>query len=919
MRRVFVTSAVAALLMCASGQVPWPISIRRAMRLLGDVSVQAQMLDTAAIVGRVLDASNLPVRGAVVSASSAELLGGDQVTSTDGTGRYRLGGLPPGSYVLRVVVPGFAPATRTAIVLDADATRSVDVRLEIAGLEQSVAVRAAVSSIDVSTASKVLRLDRLLLENLPTDRNVANIMNLAPGVNGQVAMGGVQQSNPLLLEGVNTSSVQTLGPWVSFNYNWLDEVQVAGLGAGAEVDDFSGAVQRSRLRSGSDEVHVAAEARWTAPGWVDSNTAALSASDRRSVAQQSERILASHDESVDLGGPIVRGRVWAFGGLQASRYDRQPALYDGPDSIDERDRRVLARIDSAPTRAFRAGGFYAYDRLWTRGDGLGPFDPIETTTTDLQPNHTWSANAKWLLGRSMFDLSGGGSGGRLSFDPTAPSTRSGPYPHWDAATNQDTGNVWTYYDFDSRRTVLSAVLRREQSAGGQRHSLDAGVQFERASFYSASGFPGGRAYTDQNGQPFRVALWGGSASEAVVHRAAVFGQDAWTLGPLTLEPGVRVTHNSGLVWQGRVVATVAVAPRFGVAWDVTPRHTTVLSAHIGRYFDALLTPNFAFADQQPQSPYITASVVGPDQFVELSRSTTSSMSIDPNISQPYFDQWLGGVEHAITPALSVNGQAIVRRYRNFMAFVDTGSVYTPVAVQDPGPDGIPGNADDGGSITVFRKANPGNEQYLFTNPAGAYRNYTAAQVIARYRARPGAELQASYTWSRSRGNVENTQRANAGGPELWTNGVYSDPNRAVNNEAPSSFDFTHDVKVLGTWHTTLLGGFAVSWVYRYHSGVSWARSVQSAGGVFVLYGVHVEPRGARQTPALNSVDMRVEKTVSLHRGRLGFLVDGFNVTNQGIPDPSYRRAVYEVSGPSFGAPLNWLPPRSARAAVRVSF
>ena len=38
-------------------------------------------------------------------------------------------------------------------------------------------------------------------------------------------------------------------------------------------------------------------------------------------------------------------------------------------------------------------------------------------------------------------------------------------------------------------------------------------------------------------------------------------------------------------------------------------------------------------------------------------------------------------------------------------------------------------------------------------------------------------------------------------------------------------DFTHDAKVLGTYHFPKWGGFNVSGFYRYQSGRPWARSV----------------------------------------------------------------------------------------------
>ena len=49
-----------------------------------------------------------------------------------------------------------------------------------------------------------------------------------------------------------------------------------------------------------------------------------------------------------------------------------------------------------------------------------------------------------------------------------------------------------------------------------------------------------------------------------------------------------------------------------------------------------------------------------------------------------------------------------------MGFIDTGATYTPVQLQDPGPDNKLGTADDGQFITVYNKS--GDTFYEMTNP-----------------------------------------------------------------------------------------------------------------------------------------------------------------------------------------------------------
>src|SRR5438105_8194674 len=133
-------------------------------------------------------------------------------------------------------------------------------------------------------------------------------------------------------------------------------------------------------------------------------------------------------------------------------------------------------------------------------------------------------------------------------------------------------------------------------------------------------------------------------------------------------------------------------------------------------------------------PSITAAVVGPEQFTEIDRSTDDTNDgMDPNLRHAYLDQALIGLERELLPDLSLHVQFVHRSFEKLMGFTDTGSAYVPLQRRDPGPDGQVGTADDGELITVFSKANPGNERYYFTNPPGSFRHYDAVQLIASKR------------------------------------------------------------------------------------------------------------------------------------------------------------------------------------------
>ena len=115
------------------------------------------------------------------------------------------------------------------------------------------------------------------------------------------------------------------------------------------------------------------------------------------------------------------------------------------------------------------------------------------------------------------------------------------------------------------------------------------------------------------------------------------------------------------------------------------------------------------------------------------------------------------------------------------------------------------------------------------------------------------------------------------------------------------------------------GGFTIGAIYRYTSGQAWARRA------FMVFGgggdaIKVEPRGSRRLPAINNLDLRIEKLIPVGRSaRLGVSADLFNVTNQAVPNSDVDFPVNVFSGPNLGDPWSWRDPRLLRIGVRMTF
>jgi len=93
------------------------------------------------VEGKVTDPKGAAIPGAAVTITN-QITKQDFTAITDGQGRYKVEGLPAGTYTVRVAVKGFNEGRREDVNVEDDATATIDVRLEIAPVEAEVKVAA---------------------------------------------------------------------------------------------------------------------------------------------------------------------------------------------------------------------------------------------------------------------------------------------------------------------------------------------------------------------------------------------------------------------------------------------------------------------------------------------------------------------------------------------------------------------------------------------------------------------------------------------------------------------------------------------------------------------------------------------------------------------------------------------------------
>src|SRR5678815_706408 len=79
----------------------------------------------ATLAGEVKDPSGAVLPGVTVEAASPALIQKVRTAVTDGSGRYRIEALPPGSYTVTFSLTGFAPVKREDLIVSGSGVLSL--------------------------------------------------------------------------------------------------------------------------------------------------------------------------------------------------------------------------------------------------------------------------------------------------------------------------------------------------------------------------------------------------------------------------------------------------------------------------------------------------------------------------------------------------------------------------------------------------------------------------------------------------------------------------------------------------------------------------------------------------------------------------------------------------------------------------
>jgi hypothetical protein len=92
----------------------------------------------SAVAGIVTDATGAVLPGVTIEAASPALIEKVRTALSDGSGRYRIEDLRPGTYKVTFTLTGFSTFVREDVVLETNFTASINAQLRVGTLEETM-------------------------------------------------------------------------------------------------------------------------------------------------------------------------------------------------------------------------------------------------------------------------------------------------------------------------------------------------------------------------------------------------------------------------------------------------------------------------------------------------------------------------------------------------------------------------------------------------------------------------------------------------------------------------------------------------------------------------------------------------------------------------------------------------------------
>ena len=271
------------------------------------------------ISGTVSDNTGGVLPGVTVTAASPALIEGQRVAISDSQGLYSIVDLRPGVYTVTFSLPGFSTIIREGIELTTGFTANIDSAMAVGGIEETITVTGAAPVVDVQNVRRQTLVTDEVLSTLPmSTKHVNNLVTLTPGFTGLADVGGRYSSQvggeyhgkagtKVAMDGMGIENSFGNSSY-QINSAAVQEMVLQTTGVSADTN-ADGAVVNVIPKEGGNTFSGIAAGFFANDSMESEN---LTQELRDAGLDTSNSTLKMWDQSLSLGGPIMRDKLWFF-------------------------------------------------------------------------------------------------------------------------------------------------------------------------------------------------------------------------------------------------------------------------------------------------------------------------------------------------------------------------------------------------------------------------------------------------------------------------------------------------------------------------------------------------------------------------------------------------------------------------------
>ncbi len=277
---------------------------------------------TGTITGKVTDNSAAVLPGVTVTLTGSMA---PETAVTSETGTYLFPRIPIGVYAVKFELAGFKTVVKEGLRVTINSTLDVHQTMEISTVQETITVTGENPVVDTTETGTQATFNREMLQSIPSARDPWVILEQTPGItmdranvggsqsgqqSGYISRGSSTGNNKWTIDGVDITDMSATGASpIYYDFDMLEEMQVVT--GGADASQQTGGVGINMVtRSGGDKFRGSGRFYITDDKFQADN---ITDDMKKARAGSGAPIQNIKDYGFEVGGPIMKGKLWYWG------------------------------------------------------------------------------------------------------------------------------------------------------------------------------------------------------------------------------------------------------------------------------------------------------------------------------------------------------------------------------------------------------------------------------------------------------------------------------------------------------------------------------------------------------------------------------------------------------------------------------